>query len=80
MRLAIATPNHLLSYDLETRQLSHIENHRPEYYGISWTEDGERLVLSHSGIDNNSLLNLADYAQSERGWISCEDTRAERIL
>lgn len=66
----VATTGWLLLVDLQTRQVQPLEYKRPEYYGISWFPDGRELVLSHSGLDNAELIDIAAYAQSERGWLS----------
>jgi hypothetical protein len=66
----VATPRHLLLVDLLGRTVVVLESHRPEYYGVSWLPDGNELVLSHSGIDNISLVDFTSYAKSELGWIS----------
>lgn len=67
---AIATVRYLLVLDLDSRQVWPLENGRPEYYGISWFPGSEHLVLSHSNLDNASLHDLQDYAQSEKGTLS----------
>lgn len=71
MRCAIvATTGWLLLVDLQSRQVQPLEHGRPEYYGISWFPSNSELVLSHSGLDNANLVDIAAYAQSERGWLS----------
>lgn len=66
----VTTATYLLLVNLETRRVTPIEAGREEYYGISWFPDGRDLVLSHSGVNNSDLIDIASYAQSERGWIS----------
>lgn len=70
MLALVATPRFLLLVDVERRRVVPIESGRPEYYGISWQPKGETLVLGHSGVDHESLTDLAAYAASEVGWIS----------
>ncbi len=70
MKALVSTVQFLLLVDLEDHSVTILENENPEYYGISWFPGTDRIVLSHSGLDNNSLIDLASYAQSERGWIS----------
>lgn len=71
MRYAIvATTSWLLLVDLQSKQVHPLERNRPEYYGISWFPGDSRLVLSHSGLDNASLLDISAYSQSEKGWLS----------
>lgn len=74
MKLLVASPRYLFLVDAVTGASSIVESHRHEYYGVSWTPDGSRLCLSHSGIDNNSLVTLEDYTDSESGWISLGGT------
>lgn len=66
----VATTGYLLLVDLQTRITTPIESNRPEYYGISWFPHDDELVLSHSGLDNGTLVDIATYARSERGWLS----------
>ena len=71
MRYAlVATTSWLLLVDLKSKQVQPVEKERPEYYGISWFPGDKELVLSHSGLDNASLVDIAAYAQSETGWLS----------
>lgn len=67
---AVATSGWLLLIDLQTRKVQALENNRPEYYGISWFTESTELALSHSGLDNATLVDIASYAQSECGWVS----------
>lgn len=66
----VATTRYLLLVDLHSKTVTPLENHRPEYYGISWFPGDANLVLSHSALDNAGLLGLADYALSEVGFLS----------
>jgi hypothetical protein len=70
MKVLVTTPLYLLLVDLENRHVRPVEFHRAEYYGISWQPDGLDLYLSHSGLDNESLVDITTYARSETGWIS----------
>lgn len=54
MKALVATVNYLLLVDLQTGAVNIIESNRPEYYGISWFEGSDSLVLSHSGLSNDS--------------------------
>lgn len=76
----VATVGYLLLVDLESRRIMPLENHRPEYYGISWFAGESELVLSHSGVDNSSLVDVASYAQSEQGWLSKGPLESRRFL
>ena len=66
----VATTRFLLIVDLEKKKVTPLEGHRPEYYGVSWQPGSMSLTLSHSGLDNASLVDISTYAQSEVGWIS----------
>ena len=79
MHALITTPNFLLLLNVTDRQVGVVESSRQEYYGISWAND-ERLALSHSGIDNASLTDLAGYALSEGGSISYGQWQSPRVL
>jgi hypothetical protein len=76
----VACTDKLLLVDLTTHDLEVVEDHRGEYYGISWPYDGQSLCLGHSGVDNSKLLNFEDYANSQRGWISLGDRATDRFL
>ncbi len=71
MRYAVvSTTQWLLLVDLQSRQVQPLECSRPEYYGISWFRDSDELVLSHSGLNNADLVDVATYANSEKGWLT----------
>lgn len=76
----IATTNYLLFVDLERKNVVPLEGKRTEYYGISWFSGSEELVLSHSGVNNADLVDIASYAQSEVGWISAGSRSSKRFL
>ena len=80
MLALVATPRFLLLVDLESRRVSVIEDGRQEYYGITWRPGGDQLILSHSGLDNESLVDLESYALSEVGWISAGPLHSSRFL
>lgn len=66
----VATTRYLLLVDLQRKTVTPLENHRQEYYGVSWFPGDAELVLSHSALDNAGLLDLASYAMSEVGYLS----------
>lgn len=71
MRYAVVTTTGwILLVDLQSRQIQPLEFSRPEYYGISWFRDSDELVLSHSGLNNADLVDVATYANSEKGWLT----------
>lgn len=80
MHALVSTPSFLLLVDLDGGRVTPIECERPEYYGISWFPGAADLVLSHSGIDNASLVDLRAYASSEAGWISTGEAPTEPFL
>lgn len=80
MRVLVSTTQHLLHLDVETRGVTVLHSAEPEYYGITWKPGSDGLVLSHSGIDNATLLHLEAYAHSERGWISFPGGRTALFL
>lgn len=78
--VVVATTSWLLLVDLQSRQVQPLEHTRSEYYGISWFADNQELVLSHSGLDNASLLGISEYSQSERGWLSKGEKTSKPFL
>lgn len=76
----VATSSYLLRVNLSTKEVVPLEAGRPEYYGVSWFEDDTDLTLSHSGLDNRTLMDLGSYAQSEVGWISRGDQESRKFL
>lgn len=69
MKALVSTPGYLLFCDLERGATRVVARDAPEYYGISWTRDGGELITTHSGIRNDALVDLASYADSEKGWL-----------
>ncbi len=76
----VATTSYLLLVDLESKLVTALENERPEYYGISWFAGDDEVVLSHSGVNNSDLIDIASYAQSEKGWISKGPRGSKKLL
>jgi hypothetical protein len=76
----VSTVKYLLLVDLETKMVVPLEDSRPEYYGISWFPDSADLVLSHSGLENETLTDIAGYAQSEVGWVSHGQIASKKFL
>ncbi|MCA9198427.1 MAG: hypothetical protein KDA87_12860 [Planctomycetales bacterium] len=70
MKALVACPLHLLEVDLDTHAVRRVESHRPEYYGVSWSHAGDRLILSHSGLNNEKMASLESYMDSEVGFLS----------
>ncbi|MCA9168981.1 MAG: hypothetical protein KDB23_15010 [Planctomycetales bacterium] len=70
MKLLVSCPLQVLCVDTDTHQMQVVERHRREYYGISWTCDGRELAISHSGLENTTLVSMEAYMDSERGWLS----------
>lgn len=80
MLALVATPRFLLLVDLDARRVSIVEDARREYYGITWRPKGVRPILSHSGLDNETLVDLQSYALSEVGWVSEGAAQSHRVL
>jgi hypothetical protein len=70
VKLLVTSAPWLLLVDTRDGSVVPLQNHRPEYYGVSWTYDGKSLCLGHSRIDNATLVTLEDYVDSERGGVS----------
>jgi hypothetical protein len=69
MRLLVACPSWLFLVDSVTHEIDVVEHLRNEYYGISWDLQGN-LCLSHSGLDNDNMLSVEDYVNSEVGTLT----------
>lgn len=78
--VVVSTTSWLLLVDLQSRQVQPLEHSRSEYYGISWFPDNQRLVLSHSGLNNADLVDISKYAESERGWLSMGEISSKPFL
>lgn len=76
----VATTTHLLLIDLEHRNVTPLENDRPEYYGVSWFANDAKLALSHTGLDSETLVDIASYARSEIGWVSLGNYESKKCL
>jgi len=76
----VSTSTYLLLVDLQSRQVQPLEHARPEYYGISWFANTQDLVTSHSGLNNEDLVDISSYAQSEKGWLSSGELSSRPIL
>ncbi|WP_347261729.1 hypothetical protein [Rudaea sp.] len=71
MFVIVSTIHFLLLVDLTTRSVVPLESHRPGYYGISWHAHSEDLVLSHDRAGHITFADIASYAGSEVGAVSC---------
>ena len=80
MQILVACPKKLLLVETDSGNISLVESHRPEYYGISWSEDGQELCLGHSGVENSTLSSIESYMDSERGWISIGEREGPAAL
>jgi hypothetical protein len=70
MKALVATLNHILFVDIHRHSVDVVEMHRGDYYGISWWEDSQYPVMSHSVLRGENLYTLEDYATSEVGYLS----------
>jgi hypothetical protein len=80
MHALVSTPRFILLVDLDSGRVEAIESDRPEYYGISWFPGSSELVLSHSGLNNATLVDIASLASSEVGYLSKGEKKTEAFL
>lgn len=76
----VTTLNALLLVNLNTKEVIPLEFNRPDYYGISWFPGGDELVLSHSIVRSDKLIELSDFALSEMGILSYGDLNTPPFL
>jgi hypothetical protein len=76
----VSSTHALLLVGLRSKRVVPLEWHRGEYYGISWFAGSEDLILSHSLLDNGSLVDLATYVQSEIGILSAGARQTQGFL
>jgi len=70
LHILVATPGFIISHDTSSAKSEIVESGRGNYYGITWSPTGSEVVLSHSGVDGQSLVDLESYATSERGYLT----------
>jgi hypothetical protein len=80
MHALVSTPRFLLLVDLDSGRVEAVESNRPEYYGISWFPGSSELVLSHSGLNNATLVDIVSLASSEVGYLSRGEEKTEAFL
>jgi hypothetical protein len=80
MHALVSTPRFLLLVELDSGHVEAIESNRPEYYGISWFPGSSELILSHSGLNNATLVDIASLASSEVGYLSNGEDKTEAFL
>jgi hypothetical protein len=66
----VSTPGFIIYHDTNSAKSEILESGRGNYYGITWSQAGSELVLSHSGVDEQSLVDLTTYATSEKGYLT----------
>jgi hypothetical protein len=66
----ISTPGFLISHDVGSSTSEILESGRGSYYGITWDPNGSKLAVGHSGMDEQTLVDLATYATSEQGYLT----------
>jgi hypothetical protein len=76
----VSTTRALLLVELGAKRVVPLEWDRGEYYGISWFPVSEDLVLTHSLLDNERVVDLATYAQSEIGILSAGTRQTQGFL
>ncbi len=70
MHILVSTPGFVICQNTSSGKSEILESGRGNYYGITWSPTGLEVVLSHSGIDGQLLVDLASYATSERGYLT----------
>jgi hypothetical protein len=76
----VSTPGFVILHDTSAVKSDVLESGRGNYYGITWSPTGSDLVLSHSGVDENSLVDLETYATSEQGYLTIGGQTTWRFL
>jgi hypothetical protein len=80
MHALVSTARFLLLVELDSGRVEAVECNRPEYYGISWFPGSSELVLSHSGLNNETLVDILSLASSEVGYLSKGEQKTETFL
>jgi hypothetical protein len=70
LHILVSTPGFVICHDTSSGKSEILESGRGNYYGITWSPTGLEVVLSHSGVDGQLLVDLASYATSERGYLT----------
>ncbi len=78
MILLLSTPLAIYSYDLISGELKMLATGKSEYFGIAWNE--KEIFLSHSNINNASLVSEKDYRNSDKGYIKTYSDREHSIV
>lgn len=73
MNLLLSTSRGIVSYEEETRSFRRVLPELTETYGISWTPDGQQLLVACTTGHGHRLTfdDLDGYARSEVGTIFC---------
>jgi hypothetical protein len=70
LHILVSTPGFVICHNTSSGNSEILESGRGNYYGITWSPAGLEVVLSHSGVDEQSLVDLASYAISEQGYLT----------
>lgn len=68
----VTTPGYIICHDINSAKSEILESGRGNYYGITWDPMRSEIALTHSGIDEQSLVDLATYATSEAGYLTID--------
>lgn len=80
MYLLISTNQNLLGWNAETGAIDILDNSRFGYYGVSWPEDGARLVMSHAHRDTRTSQEKNTTPAPELGYLTCGDRTSQAFL
>jgi len=80
MYAVVSSTRALLLIELNSKRTVPLEWHRGEYYGMSWFPEADDLVLSHSLLDNERLVDIGTYARSEVGVLSVGPRETQGFL
>ncbi len=78
MVLLLTTPLSLYAYNFDSNQFEVLATNKGEYFGITWNANS--IFLSHSNIDNASLVTENDYRNSNKGHIISYTERGHSIV
>lgn len=80
MYLLITTNQTLLGWNAETGAIDILDNSRFGYYGLSWPEDGSRLVMSHAYRDDRAPHERKRTPSPELGYLTCGHRTSQPFL
>ena len=75
--LLITTPLQVLSFDPSRGEANLLRTGDGEYFGLTWGADV--IVISHSGMNNESLGSWEDYRAAPRGYLSLHASKGTSL-